>query len=257
MTFRTIQQQAIDRITGGHVMAENSNIKLATHTFNPWRENNGTRVVAAESAWKKPLKWNRDAGAAMDSWRACRAIIGDKGAGSPPERPRVFCASMADVFEDWQGPMLDSIKTRLFHRDNDFPKTGEPWMASTCGRPLTMADVRRRLFELIDATPNLDWLLLTKRPENIMRMMADVACSLDHYQTDSLQKAWQSRVWLGTALEAENAKLRAEVELVLLDDGTTVTRADAWKREYEKMRRERDDLREQLRMAVAEGEATS
>jgi len=33
-----------------------------------------------------------------------------------------------------------------------------------------MDDVRARLFRLIDATPNLDWLLLTKRPENINRM---------------------------------------------------------------------------------------
>ena len=32
-------------------------------------------------------------------------------------------------------------------------------------RPATMSNVRRRLFSLIDATPNLDWLLLTKRPE--------------------------------------------------------------------------------------------
>jgi protein gp37 len=33
-----------------------------------------------------------------------------------------------------------------------------------------MYDVRARLFRLIDATPNLDWILLTKRPENVRDM---------------------------------------------------------------------------------------
>ena len=40
----------------------------------------GTRSIAAESYWKQPIKWNRDA-----------AMAG--------ERRRVFCASLADVFE--------------------------------------------------------------------------------------------------------------------------------------------------------------
>jgi protein gp37 len=33
-----------------------------------------------------------------------------------------------------------------------------------------MDDLRSDLFRLIDKTPNLDWLLLTKRPENVARM---------------------------------------------------------------------------------------
>jgi protein gp37 len=38
-------------------------------------------------------------------------------------------------------------------------------------RPATAADVRRRFFDLADATPNCDWLIVTERPENIERMM--------------------------------------------------------------------------------------
>lgn len=192
-------------------MADNSNIELATHTFNPWRENNGTRVVAAESAWKKPLKkWNQEAGKCPNGNHMTSGHLWKDGSclACGASRPRVFCASMADVFEDWQGPMVDSYGTELcichecgtfMHYANRECKPG--CKCDRAPRRLTMADVRRRLFGLIDATPNLDWLLLTKRPENIMRMMADVACSLDHYQTDSLQKAWQSRVWLGTSVE--------------------------------------------------------
>lgn len=146
-------------------MAENSKIQWTTHTMNPWRgctkiapgcQNcyadsmskrnhktlgvwgpNGTRVVAAESAWKQPLKWDRLA----------------KEAG---ERHRVFCASLADIFEGWDGPMLDA--------------QGNVKTCHVSGVPIDMQAVRRRLFDLIDATPNLDWLLVTKRPENIRRM---------------------------------------------------------------------------------------
>jgi protein gp37 len=171
-------------------MAENSNISWCDSTFNPWRgctrvskgcQNcyaetlskrnpktmgvwgpQGTRVVASESMWREPLKWDRKANA--------------EGV-----RHRVFCASLADVFEDWTGPEDDGAMT--------CHKTGEPlsinarghvwpmgWPSMSDGddwgcRPYTMNDVRKRLFDLIDRTPNLDWLLLTKRPENILRMM--------------------------------------------------------------------------------------
>src|SRR5690606_36582345 len=91
----------------GAVMAETTKISWTDSTFNPWRgctkiaaecsscyadtmsKRNpktlgvwgprGTRVVAAESYWRQPLKWDREAAAAG-------------------ERRRVFCASLADVF---------------------------------------------------------------------------------------------------------------------------------------------------------------
>lgn len=74
---------------------------------------NAPRRFFSDSHWNEPIKWNRAA----------------EKAG---ERRRVFCASMADVFEDRQD--LD--------------------------------EHRRRLWALIAATPWLDWLLLTKRPES-------------------------------------------------------------------------------------------
>lgn len=58
---------------------------------------------------------------------------------------------------------------------------------------MTMDDLRRQLFDLIDRTPNLDWLLLTKRPENISRMWFD---------PDSLSGfPHRKNVWLGTSVE--------------------------------------------------------
>jgi len=49
--------------------------------------------------------------------------------------------------------------------------------------------VRERMWELIRATPNLDWLLLTKRPENIATMMPE---------------GFWPNVWLGTSAENQH-----------------------------------------------------
>lgn len=70
-------------------------------------------------------------------------------------RRRVFCASFGDVMED--------------RRDLD------EW--------------RFRLFVLIEATPNLDWLLLTKRPQNFRRFLPWIAVA-------------QPNVWLMTTVES-------------------------------------------------------
>lgn len=188
-------------------MAENSKIEWTTHTFNPWRgctkvsagcKNcyaetlshrnpktlgvwgpNGTRVIAAESAWRQPLKWNKAA----------------KAAG---ERHRVFCASLADVFEDWTGNMVAANGKPLF------AGTGRPdwWTDREDDVPaVTMGDVRARLFRLIHETANLDWLLLTKRPENVAAALGDYSERIDHYAAEAFEKVWMRRVWLGTSVE--------------------------------------------------------
>ncbi len=76
------------------------------------------RRVFGDKHWNEPLRWNRQA----------------EQAGT---RRLVFCASMADVFED--------------HPE--------------------LPPERERLWDLIAATPALTWQLLTKRPENIMGMV--------------------------------------------------------------------------------------
>jgi len=120
-------------------MGANSKISWTDHTFNPWVGcskvspackncyaeawakrsglvqwgDSAERRRTSETNWRQPLKWNKEA----------------QKAG---ERRRVFCASLADVFED---------REEL-----------APWRAD--------------LFRLIRGTPHLDWQLLTKRPEN-------------------------------------------------------------------------------------------
>lgn len=70
----------------------NYSVKMRGVKWGP----NGTRVKASDAMWKEPLKWNRQAG------EFC--AVSDDGV---EQRPRVFCASLADVFEDWQGRIVD------------------------------------------------------------------------------------------------------------------------------------------------------
>lgn len=174
-------------------MGQNSKIEWTDHTFNPWigcskvspacancyaeRDfdhrygmvkwgPNGFRKITSQSNWLKPIHWNAEA------WKT-------------GVRKRVFCASLADVFEDWQGHVMP---------------------ANPEDKHETLDEVRNRLFTLIDMTPMLDWLLLTKRPENIRRMY--VPHCLERVKGHVAQNDGagyhlrvRSNVWLGTSVE--------------------------------------------------------
>lgn len=157
-------------------MAEQTGIEWTDHTFNPWwgcekvspgcahcyaegvsNRYEGPGLWGAEHRfrffgdkhWAEPLKWNRKAEA--------------EGV-----RRRVFCASMADVFEE--RPELAS------HRD--------------------------RLFDLIQATPHLDWQVLTKRPEFARDWLDELYTQID---------APLPNVWLGVSIENARHTWRADV----------------------------------------------
>ena len=67
------------------------------------------------------------------------------------------------------GHILGSDGRPLFHEN--FGYSAEPdGVATDCWNPVTIADVRRDFFALIDRCDNLDFLLLTKRPENVRSM---------------------------------------------------------------------------------------
>ena len=144
-------------------MSKNSSIEWTDHTFNPWwgctRVSPGCEHCYAESFAKR-------VGQKVWGVQAPRRFFGDKHWNEPLSwnqaaedsgvRARVFCASMADVFED---------------------------------RP-ELAEHRTRLFQLIAETSSLDWLLLTKRPENVMRLVPE-----------SWRERFPRNVWMGTTVE--------------------------------------------------------
>lgn len=156
-------------------MSENSKIEWCDSTWNPWegcqkvgpgcdhcyaetrnaRFGGGTAVNWGPGAprrrtsatnWRKPLAWN----AAHEQFFAAHG-----------RRQRVFCASLADVFDNAVNPM---------------------W--------------RVDLFELINNTPNLDWLLLTKRIGNAREMISG---ALGRIMRDEREWPWPN-VWLGATI---------------------------------------------------------
>lgn len=116
---------------------------------------NGTRAIAADATWKEPLKWDREA----------------KAAGKPH---RVFCASLADVFEGF-----DTMPTESHD---------------------AVMQARKRLGQLILDTPNLTWMLLTKRPQNILPIAADM-----WVRFSGPSQPLPPNVWIGASVENQQA----------------------------------------------------
>lgn len=179
-------------------MADRSNIEWCDSTFNPWigctkispacdncyaeadfdkrrrmvkwGAGQARHRTTAEN-WRKPLAWNAkpffecsdcgwrgdkpstQGGSFTDGLPSCPYC---DSMGLIDARRRVFCASLSDVF------------------DNDVPPA---W--------------RAELFALIDQTPNLDWLLLTKRIGNVAKMIEE----------PGMQKCgFPPNVWLGATI---------------------------------------------------------
>ena len=135
-------------------MGSNSKIEWTEHTFNPWmgcaKVSTGCANCYAEGIIKRTGQdaWGVHAGRKMMSdayWE--KPLSWQKKAAAADRFDRVFCASMADVFEEHRSPFVNA---RLLVE-------------------------RLRLFSLIDETPNLIWLLLTKRPENIIQYLESEA----------------------------------------------------------------------------------
>lgn len=159
---------------------ENTKISWATHTFNPWMgctkvsegcahcyaENlmdyrmkrvkwgkGAERIRTSKTYWNQPRKWDIKAANAEFDY-VSESLLHDEGDLEPYDRPRVFCASLSDVFDEEVDPK---------------------W--------------RMDLFNLISECPNLDWLLLTKRPQNIYIPLI----------------AGAKNIWIGVSVENQNA----------------------------------------------------
>jgi len=161
-------------------MANNTAIEWCDSTFNPWigctRVSNAAsggggcdncyaavstpartlgvawgpgqpRRHTSDANWKLPEQWQRQAA-------AFQAQHG--------RRRRVFCASLADVFDNEVDP---------------------GW--------------RSNLLRLILDTPDLDWLLLTKRIGNVKPMLAEIAGDLQLVAHRAWTGTLPANVWLG------------------------------------------------------------
>lgn len=152
-------------------MADETVIAWTDHTFNPWmgctRVSEGCRNCYAERLTRERMglarlwKGTRQVTIASN-WK--KPIAWNRKARSEGKRSKVFCASLCDVFED------------------------HPTAGAT----------RPRLWDLIRMSRELDWQLLTKRPENIARFLPP-----------DWGEGWP-HVWLGTSIESNDVVERAD-----------------------------------------------
>lgn len=95
-------------------MAENSNIEWCDSTFNPWigcqKVSEGCKFCYAETLTKNRMgknAWGPNGKRYMTkTWGNPRKW--NAAAQKEGTRAKVFCCSMADVFEDWTGPIHDN-----------------------------------------------------------------------------------------------------------------------------------------------------
>lgn len=160
-------------------MGKDSAIEWTHHTFNPWwgcsRVSPGCENCYAETfAGRFGVKWGvREARRTFGDKHWAEPLKWNAAAAKAGRRDRVFCASMADVFDEYAPP--------------------EEW---------------GRLWRLIESTPSLDWLLLTKRPQRFAGLLGDLASS-------------HPNVWLGVTVEDQR---RANERMPLLVAQSAVRR---------------------------------
>ncbi len=143
-------------------MGENSKIEWCHHTFNPWvgcqKVSPGCDRCYAEG-WAKrsgQVQWGPHAPRRLTSdanWR--KPLRWNADAAAAGVRRRVFCASLADWLDNRAPPLA-----------------------------------REKLAARIEETPWLDWLLLSKRPENYRKLAPQ-----------GWQRQTPDNVWLGITAE--------------------------------------------------------
>ena len=187
-------------------MSKNTKIEWATHSWSPWRGctkvspgcahcyaeglskrfgeswggwgKGAPRVVS--KSWGDPMRWNHEAGIpTATNWNQ-RDDLGEPARAYGP-RPRVF-PSLCDWLDEEVSPSL-------------------------------LAE----FLAIINLTPNIDWLLLTKRPENWRRLIdaAALASTPFHQRwiVEWLRGSPPPNVWFGVSVEDQQ---RTEERIPLL-----------------------------------------
>lgn len=156
-------------------MGKSTGIEWCDMTYNPWRGcvkiSEGCEHCYAESQSKRNPRvlgeWGSNARRAFAAHGyLAQPFKWNADAISDKVRPRVFCGSLMDVWE--------------IRHDLDLPRAG--------------------LLNTIAETPHIDWLLLSKRPENWLRCIADARPHLSELG-ETMCKRWLSAVFTPAATD--------------------------------------------------------
>jgi len=196
-------------------MIEKTKISWTDYTFNGWRGcdkvsagckncyaeiNTPSRVARAKGI----ETWGKNAArivASKAQWDDIRRL--NKKSQGLQDRPKVFCHSLSDVFEDYKGGNVCDHNGVKMHD--------------------TLDPVRCILFKLIMDCPNLDFLLLTKRPENVKQCLIESSNIAYGPLSDNDLTSWleewiggnpPDNVWLGTSVEDQKTADKRILELI-------------------------------------------
>lgn len=150
-------------------MGKGTKIQWAHHSWSPWigctKVSQGCRFCYAETLMTRRPRW-------ANSWG--------------PEGERVRTSESY-----WKKPYRWNRKAKEKGiRYRVFPSLCDPFEE----HPSIKASWALEFYQLIRRTPHLDWLLLTKRPENAKR------CTPPHWWTN-----WPKNLWVGTSVEDQEA----------------------------------------------------
>jgi len=170
-------------------MGEQTGIQWTDHTFNPWI---GCTQISA----------------ACDSCYA-KALVEGRMGGDFAERRRTSAANWKLPRRWHRKALADGVRRRVFA-----PSLGDPWDKQV---PIEwLVD----LLDEIRETPGLDWMLLTKRPMNILNQLRrafDAAVAAERSALLAWLYSWIHKrqpppnVWLGVTVENQamaNLRLR-------------------------------------------------
>jgi protein gp37 len=173
-------------------MGTNSKIEWCDHTFNPWegcsKVSPGCAHCYAETRNARfgggtAPNWGPGAPRRRTSAQNWKQPLKWNREAAPGTRPRVFCASLADWLDD-EVPAL--------------------WLSD--------------LLNLIRVCRNLDWLLLTKRPQNCGPRLEAVAKEGGigaQIASEWLAGRPMGNIWVGTTVEDQK---RADERILMLVD---------------------------------------
>lgn len=155
-------------------MAEQTNISWADKTWSPWY--GCTQVSmgpqgACEACYARQLS----------EVRFGRVVFGGPGRGEGTRDVRAESA--------WKEPLRwNRTQPGAFV----FPSMCDPF-----DNHPDLTEPRRRFFDLIQATPHLTWLLLTKRPGNIVKLFREASGLVDDRYIAFTRNSWPRNAAIG------------------------------------------------------------
>lgn len=192
-------------------MAENSGVSYVDHSFSPWigctHKSPGClhccaeslmdkylrkvewgpramRVKTSEDYWKKPLHWNKT------TWYECGAC-GWRGSNvltNPDEGPLGIPYRCPKCGDDVVQPSRQRVLVLLC----------DPFEVND-----QVYNWQCQFFRLLGETPNLDWILLTKNPENISPWATDWTGKI-------FDLWWADNLHVNLGISVENQKYAEE-----------------------------------------------